>query len=133
MTVYLIDTDIIIYSLKGNTTVADHLRRHRTDPIMISVITYGEMVYGARKSNQTERNLATAHRVAEIYPMLPVTQSVIETFAGIRASLETAGTPLDDMDLLIGATALSHNLTLVTNNEKHFSRIPGLSVENWAT
>ena len=129
----MIDTDIIIYSLKGNTTVADHLRRHRTDPIMISVITYGEMVYGARKSNQTERNLATAHRVAEIYPMLPVTQSVIETFAGIRASLETAGTPLDDMDLLIGATALSHNLTLVTNNEKHFSRIPGLSVENWAT
>ena len=133
MTVYLIDTDIIIYSLKGNTTVADHLRRHRTDPIMISVITYGEMVYGARKSNQTERNLATAHRVAEIYPMLAVTQSVIETFAGIRASLETAGTPLDDMDLLIGATALSHNLTLVTNNEKHFSRIPGLSVANWAT
>jgi tRNA(fMet)-specific endonuclease VapC len=133
MTVYLIDTDIIIYSLKGNTTVADHLRRHRTDPIMISVITYGEMVYGARKSNQTERNLATAHRVAEIYPMLPVTQSVIETFAGIRASLETAGTPLDDVDLLIGATSLSHNLTLVTNNEKHFSRIPGLSVENWAT
>ena len=133
MTVYLIDTDIIIYSLKGNTTVADHLRRHRTDPIMISVITYGEMVYGARKSKQTERNLATAHRVAEIYPMLTVTQSVVETFAGIRASLETAGTPLDDMDLLIAATALSHNLTLVTNNEKHFSRIPGLSVANWAT
>ncbi len=130
---YLIDTDIIIYSLKGNTTVADHLRRHRTDPIMISVITYGEMVYGARKSNQIERNLATAHRVAEIYPMLTVTRSVMETFAGIRASLETAGTPLDDMDLLIGATALSHNLTLVTNNEKHFSRIPGLSVANWAT
>lgn len=133
MTVYLIDTDIIIYSLKGNTTVADHLRRHRTDPIVISVITYGEMVYGARKSNQIERNLATAHRVAEIYPMLAVTQSVIETFAGIRASLDTAGMRLDDMDLLIGATALSHNLTLVTNNEKHFSRIPGLSVANWAT
>jgi tRNA(fMet)-specific endonuclease VapC len=65
--------------------------------------------------------------------MVAVTQSVIETFAGIRASLETVGAPLDDMDLLIGATALSHNLTLVTNNEKHFSRIPGLSVANWAT
>jgi tRNA(fMet)-specific endonuclease VapC len=130
---YLIDTDIIIYSFKGNSVVADNLRRHRTEPIMISVVTYGEMVYGARKSSQIERNLATAHRVAEIYPMLPVTQSVIETFAGLKADLEIAGIPLDDMDLLIGATALSHNLTLVTNNEKHFSRIPGLSVANWAT
>lgn len=73
------------------------------------------MVYGARKSKQSERNLATVNRVAEIYPMLTVTQSVIETFAGIRASQETAGTPLDDMDLLIGATALSHTLTLVAN------------------
>lgn len=133
MTVYLIDTDIIIYSFKGNSTVGDNLRSHRTEPIMISVITYGEIVYGARKSNQIERNLATAHRVAEIYPMLPVTQAVIETFAGIRANLETAGTPLDDMDLLIAATALSHNLTLVSNNKKHFSRIAGLSVTNWAT
>lgn len=129
----MIDTDIIIYSFKGNRVVVDNFRRHRTDPIMISVVTYGEMVYGARKSSQIERNLATSHRVAEIYPMLPVTQSVIETFAGLKADLEIAGIPLDDMDLLIGATALSHNLTLVTNNEKHFSRIPGLSVANWAT
>jgi tRNA(fMet)-specific endonuclease VapC len=65
--------------------------------------------------------------------MVAVTQSVIETFAGIKANLETAGTPLDDMDVLIAATALSHNLTLVTNNEKHFSRIPGVAVANWAT
>ena len=130
---YLIDTDIIIYSLKGIRVVTDNFRKHRTEPIVISVITYGEMVYGARKSRQTERNLATAHRVAEIYPMLPVTQAVIETFAGLRANLETAGTALDDMDLLIAATALSHNLALVTNNEKHFSRVPGLTVVNWTT
>jgi tRNA(fMet)-specific endonuclease VapC len=129
---YLIDTDIIIYSLKGNRLVIENLQKHRTDPISISVITYGEMVYGARKSSQVERNLATAHRIAEIYPMLAVTQSVIETFAGLRAELHMTGTPLDDMDLLIAATALSHNLTLVTNNEKHFSRVPGLSLANWA-
>jgi tRNA(fMet)-specific endonuclease VapC len=131
--VYLIDTDIIIYSFKGNRVVADNFRTHRTEPIMISVVTYGEMVFGARKSTQIERNLATARRAGEIYPMLPVTQSVIETFAGLKADLQMAGAPLDDMDLLIAATALSHNLTLVTNNEKHFSRVPGLSVVNWAT
>ena len=131
-TVYLVDTDIIIFGLKANRLVVEHFHRHRTHPIMISVVTYGELVFGARKSAQVERNLATAHRVAEIYPMLPVTQSVIETFAGLKADLQSAGTPLDDMDLLIAATALSHNLTLVTNNEKHFSRVPGLAVENWA-
>ncbi|MFP4207006.1 MAG: type II toxin-antitoxin system VapC family toxin [Spirochaetaceae bacterium] len=129
---YLIDTDIIIYSFKGNPVVEENLRNHRTDPMAISVITYGEMVYGARKSRQVERNLATARRVAEIYPLLPITQSVIETLAGIKADLQVAGTPLDDMDLLIAATSLSHNLTLVTNNDKHFSRIPGLSLVNWA-
>jgi len=131
--VYLIDTDIIIYSFKGNRAVVDNFRTHRTEPIMISVVTYGEMVFGARKSTQVERNLATAHRAAEIYPILPVTQSVIETFAGLKADLQIAGTPLDDMDLLIAATALSHNLTLVTNNEEHFSRVPGLLVVNWVT
>ena len=131
--VFLIDTDIIIYSLKGNPAVTKNLRVHRNQPMAISLITYGELVYGARKSSQIERNLATARRVSEIYPMLPVTQSVIETFADLKASLEVAGTPIDDMDLLIGATAMSHNLTLVTNNEKHFARIVGLSVINWAT
>ncbi|MFW6251036.1 MAG: type II toxin-antitoxin system VapC family toxin [Alkalispirochaetaceae bacterium] len=129
---YLIDTDIIIYSFKGNSVVKENLTNHRMDPMAISVITYGEMVYGARRSRQVERNLATVRRVAEIYPVLPVTQSVVETFAEIRAELHATGTPLDDMDLLIAATALSHNLTLVTNNEKHFSRIPGVSLVNWA-
>ena len=130
---YLIDTDTVIYSFKGNAVVTENLRDHRMDPMAISVITYGEMVYGARKSRHVERNLATARRVAEIYPLLPVTQSVVETFASIKADLQIGGNPLDDMDLLIAATAMSHNLTLVTNNEKHFSRVPGLSFVNWAT
>ena len=131
--VYLIDTDIIIYSLKGNRNVVTCFEARREYPKAISVITYGELVYGARKSKRVERNLATAHRVAELFAILPVTQAIMETFAGIKAGLENTGTPLDDMDLLIASTALTHNLTLVTNNEKHFGRIPELSVENWAT
>jgi len=62
-----------------------------------------------------------------------VTQLVTETFAGLKADLQMAGTPLDDMDLLIAATALSHKLTLVTNNEEYFSPVPGLVLVNWAT
>jgi tRNA(fMet)-specific endonuclease VapC len=56
----------------------------------------------------------------------------METFAEIKADLQNQGNVIDDMDLLIAATALTMNYTLVTNNERHFSRIPGLQIENWA-
>ena len=129
---YLIDTDIVIYNLKGHAGVTDAFARHRSVPKMLSVITYGELVYGARKSQHIEKNLATARRVGEIYPLLPATTAVMETLAGLKASLEKEGTTLDDMDTLIAATALTHNLVLVTNNDNHFRRVDGLEVENWA-
>lgn len=129
---YLVDTDIIIYSLKGHPSVIEAFGRHREAPKAISVITYGELLYGAFRSQQPQKSLATAHRVGEVFPQLPVTQAVIETFAELRASLNSGGTPLDDMDLLIAATALTQNLTLVTNNEKHFRRIDGIRLENWS-
>ena len=56
----------------------------------------------------------------------------METFAEIKADLQNQGNVIDDMDLLIAATALTMNYTLVTNNERHFSRIPGLQIENWS-
>jgi predicted nucleic acid-binding protein len=57
----------------------------------------------------------------------------METFGEIKASVKKTGMPLDDLDILIASTALSHNLILVTNNEQHLRRIKGLSLENWAT
>ena len=130
---YLIDSDVIIYSLKGHAATVERMLQHRTDPKSISVITYGELVYGARKSQRVEKNLATVHHLAELFPLLPVTRSIMETFANLEAPLEKGGTRLDDMDLLIAATALVHNLTLVTNNERHFQRIEGLAIENWTS
>ncbi len=129
---YLIDTDILIYSLKGHPGVVASFVRHRRSPKSVSVVSYGELLYGARSSRQQQKNLATAHRIAELFPIIPVTQAVIETFAELRAELNAAGLPLDDMDLLIASTALSQNLVLVTNNERHFSRVSGLSLENWS-
>src|SRR5690606_21231122 len=98
----------------------------------ISIISYGELFYGARKSRHVEKNLAKVRRVAELFPMLEVSKAVMETFAELKATLEKSGTPIADMDLLIGSTALTHNLVLVTNNEKHYRRIIGLEIENWA-
>jgi tRNA(fMet)-specific endonuclease VapC len=129
---YLIDTDIMIYSLKGVDEVVERFRSTATQPKAISVITYGELLFGAKKSQQQRDNLARIHRVAEIFPVIDVTRSVMETFSSIKVDLESKGQPLDDFDLLIAATALVTGYCLVTNNERHFRRIPDLTIENWS-
>jgi len=128
---YLLDTDIVIFSLKGVPEVVENLRRRRRDPLALSVITYGELVWGAEKSERRVENLARVHRVAELYPILEVTRAVMDAFGVLKADLETAGPPIDDFDLLIGATALVHGCCIVTGNARHFRRIRGLDVEDW--
>jgi tRNA(fMet)-specific endonuclease VapC len=131
MMAYLIDTDVIIYSLKGNPAVQDWMLANQNIPKFMSVISYGELLYGARKSMHPDKNLATAHRVAELFPVLGLDKGIIEVFSGLKARLEVSGNRLDDMDLMIGATAIYMDLTLVTNNKRHFSRIDDLELESW--
>ena len=130
--IYLIDTDTIIYSLRNDHTVHLNFQRNKAIPKAISVVTYGELVYGARKSQLPQKNLATARRVAELFPIVDITPSVMDTFGELKALLEMKGNNIDEMDLLIASTALCHNLILVTNNTKHFGRIEGLNLENWS-
>jgi tRNA(fMet)-specific endonuclease VapC len=129
---YLIDTDIIVYSLKNHSTVITNFEKNINSPKSLSVISYGELIYGANKSTHREKNLANIHRIAEIFPILPITPSVMETFGQLKAKLAKDGNIIADMDLLIASTAITHNLILVTNNEKHFGRITELEIENWA-
>lgn len=128
---YLIDTDIIIQSLKQNSTIQSHIAAVETIPKAISVITYGELLYGAKVSKQSEKNLAIIHRLPDIFPIIDVSRSTMETFVEIKRTLELKGQRIDDMDLFIAATALTLNYCLVTNNTKHFNRIEGLEIENW--
>ena len=125
----LIDTDIIIYSLKGNTTVQQWLFDNQHIPKAISVITYGELVFGARTSAHPEKNLATVSRIADLFPIIDVNKGIIEVFGELKAKLETCGNRIDDMDLMIASTALYMNMSLLTNNRKHFSRIEDLVLE----
>jgi len=128
---YLIDTDIIIYSLKGNAAVQAWMRENQHIPKFISVITYGELVHGARKSKHPERNSATANRVSELFPVIDINKGIIEIFGAIKAKIEDSGNRIDDMDLMIAATSMYMNLALVTNNKSHFSRIDDLILEEW--
>lgn len=129
---FLLDTDTIIYSLKGHKVVQENLRLHLSDPMYLSTITLMELYYGAYKSQHVDANLAKLGTIEISFPLLPPGAETTEVFGKIKASLENAGTRLDDLDLIIAATALARNLTLVTNNQKHFSRIQGLKLTNWA-
>lgn len=128
---YLIDTDILIYSLKGVAPVTKRFEESGESPKAVSVVSYGELRYGAAKSQRREKNMATVARVAEIFPLVPVDRGVMDIYGDLKGALAPKGIVVDDLDLMIGATALYLNYVLVTNNEKHFAKIPGLSFENW--
>jgi tRNA(fMet)-specific endonuclease VapC len=128
---YLLDTDTLIYFLKGNPAVVANFKAHMDIPKALSVITYGELVYGCHKSQRTTANLARIHRLAEIYPVIDVSRSVMDSFGDIKAQLSASGNTVDDFDILIGCTALALNYTVVTNNTRHYGKIHGLRVVNW--
>ena len=128
---FLLDTDTVIYNMKGNANVQKNLRQHINDSISISVITLMELYYGARKSEQVTANLAKIRRLEQTVDAIPIGLESTEIFGLLKAQLEISGNRLDDFDLVIASCAMAHNLTLVTNNTKHFERIDGLKLTNW--
>jgi len=128
---FLLDTDTVIYNMKGNANVQKNLRQHINDSISISVITLMELYYGARKSEQVTANLAKIRRLEQTVDTIPIGLESTEIFGLLKAQLEISGNRLDDFDLVIASCAMAHNLTLVTNNTRHFERIDGLKLTNW--
>ncbi|MCK5681081.1 type II toxin-antitoxin system VapC family toxin [bacterium] len=128
---FLLDTDTIIYSLIGVPEVVENFRAHATSPKAVSVISYGELIYGAEKSQHRNKNLAKIHRLREIFPIIEISCAIMDTLGSLKADLSRQGKTVDDFDLLIGATALSLGYCLVSNNEKHFRKITDLELQNW--
>ncbi len=131
---YLFDTDILSNTLKKHPSTALLHRLAQVPSVeqFTTSITVGEMMYGARRSSQSEQLLA---RLATDYwpliQVLPFDFEAAVTYARIRLELERRGEPLAEADLRIASIAISCNLTLVTGNERHFRRIEELTVENW--
>ncbi len=128
---YLLDTDTLIFFLKGHEKVVENFRANTGQPKALSVVSYGELLYGAHKSTRAQENLAKVYRLAELYPVVEISRAVMECFGGMKASLSDKGISVYDFDLLIGCSALMLNYTVVTNNTKHFEKIEGLRVQNW--
>jgi tRNA(fMet)-specific endonuclease VapC len=128
---YLLDTDTVIYILKADPVAVANLKKHTHDPIKIGTVTLMELYYGAYKSQKVTSNLAKIRTLENAMEIIPIGEEVAEIFGREKVRLEKEGTPLDDFDLVVGCCALAHNLTLVTNNVRHFKRIEGLKIISW--
>jgi tRNA(fMet)-specific endonuclease VapC len=132
MSRYLLDTNIAIFYMKGRFNLDKRFANLSVDDCSISEITLAELKFGIAKSVQREKNTEVLSKFLTGVQILPIGQA-IDLYAEEKARLQKAGTPLDDFDLLIGVTAAVHNLTLVTNNTKHFERIRGILLEDWTS
>ena len=128
---YLLDTDTIIYSLKGHEGIRKNLERHIEDPVKICIITLMELYYGAYKSERVSGNLAKIKTIESGFEIIPTGNESAEIFGRLKASFQKKGTLLDDFDLIIASCALANNLVLVTNNTKRFKKIESLKLDNW--
>jgi len=128
---HLLDTDICIYWLNGHPEIREQALTVGLSNLSISSITVAELYFGAYNSNRIEQNLARAEQFVGAIAIIPPTPSTLKTFGELKATLRRSGQPVADFDLLIASTALSEQLTLVTNNTRHYQRIPGLALENW--
>jgi tRNA(fMet)-specific endonuclease VapC len=130
---YLLDTNICIYIRRERPqTVLDRFKALPPGSTAISVITYGELVYGVRKSPDSDKAMMILEELTELIPVVLMATDVAETYGRIRSDMAARGALIGNNDLWIAAHAVHLNLTLVTNNEKEFQRVSGLSLENWA-
>lgn len=129
---YLLDTNICIY-IKNHRPAEVLARFSKLPPgkVAMSVITYGELCFGAEKSSKPKETRHILEQLIALIPVLPLDETVSAHYGKIRLHLQVSGNPIGNNDLWIASHALANKLILVTNNVAEFQRVPGLRVENW--
>lgn len=128
---YLLDTNILIAALKGQAAVKQRLETLPLDSIRLSTVVLGELEFGAEKSVYRERNRARLVSMAQQLQLVGIDVATSRQYGQVRAHLERQGTPIGANDTWIAAQALAIKAVLVTDNEREFSRVPNLQMENW--
>ena len=126
----LLDTNVCVGILRGDNAVLASYARNRGN-VAISAMTVGELFFGAEKSENTERNRQLVEQFVGAMPMVQTDTAIMRRFGAEKARLQMAGTPVEDADILIAATALSMDVPLATGNTRHFIRFPDLELANW--
>jgi tRNA(fMet)-specific endonuclease VapC len=129
---YLLDTDILsLIARDASEPLARRMEAVSPEDLGISIITRGEAEFGLVKRQPKRETLERMRLMLSGLATLPLTERVLHHYVAARAELERCGTPIGVNDLWIAAHALGESLTLVTNNEREYRRIPGLKIENW--
>ena len=128
---YMLDTNILIYTIKNRPRKVREAFKKNADHLAMSAVTLGELIYGAENSGQVARNLEVVEGLAGRMDVLPFDYHAAAHFGQVRAELMKKGKTIGPFDLMIAGHARSLGLTLVTNNLREFKRVPGLRVENW--
>ena len=128
---YLLDTDTLIFWLKGNQTIEQKALSISLGNIGYSIISHAELYFGAYNSEQITKNLMAIEIVKQKLTLIDFNIHAAQLFGKIKADLKQQGNIIMDADIMIASIALSNDLTLVTNNIKHFERIAELKIENW--
>ena len=126
---YLLDTDMLIFTKRGKYGIQKRINDAGVSNCVISEISLAELYVGVFK-NTNLRTIEIVKVLEDTFTVVPIT-SALKEFGKIKAYLELNGQVLDKMDIFIAATALVNNYTLVSHNITHFSRIPGLKLEDW--
>ena len=130
---YLLDTNICIYIAKHNPpAVRAHFARHAADEIAMSVITLGELRFGAEKSQSREQAMTIIQQLEGLIFPRALPEAAGEHYGQIRAALQKRGAIIGNNDLWLAAHARAEGWILVTNNTREFARVPGIQLENWA-
>lgn len=131
MTKYLLDTNIVIFLFKSKYNIYEKMAFVGLENCFISEITLAELKYGAEKSSDPIKSHQIVEFFSESVSVIPISKA-LNIFATEKIRLEKAGTPMhDNFDVLIAATAIYHNLVVVTNNVKHFKNFTNIAIEDW--
>jgi len=128
---YVLDSDTVIYILKGNESAISHLLGVAPNDLATTRVNHAELLFGAYNSRRVEHNLARIKSfLAELF-ILEFDRQASELFARQKAHLKKRGLLIADMDLMIASICLASEATLVNNNTRHFTRVHGLRLANW--
>lgn len=128
MTGFLLDTDVVIELLRGRPNTVFRLSAIPSSPVFLSAVVVGEILEGFARKSQTPATQTTFNSYLNRYTVLPFDIETARVFAAIQSRLLGSGQPIGDADVMIAATAIQHDLTLITGNIRHFSRIQGLTL-----
>ena len=127
---YLLDTDIVVFFLRNNRKVYDHIKVLSPQQVFVSDVTVAELEYGNHCSGRYEENKAMLDNFLMQVNVVPFADA-IPLYAKERYRLRRSGLSIMDFDLVIACTSIVNNMIMVTNNAKHFKRVEGITIENW--